>query len=73
MKHRHLNHEKYTLAAIDDIIAHGRKKDWVKLRLALINDIQLKEKIMQICRAYADNPYAQRHNFWMQYAQRYIT
>jgi len=32
MKHRHLNHELFTLAAIDDIIINGKKKDWAELR-----------------------------------------
>jgi len=73
LKHRHLNHENFTLAAIDDIIAHGKNEDWAKLRLALINDRLIREKIIRICQAYADNPYAQRHNFWIQYAQRYLT
>ncbi|KJS76551.1 MAG: hypothetical protein Q7T22_09995 [Serpentinimonas sp.] len=27
--HRHLNHQRYTLAAIDDAIARGRWSDWV--------------------------------------------
>ncbi len=33
MQHRHLTHERYTLAAIDDIIARGKRRDWAELRL----------------------------------------
>ena len=32
MQHRHLNHQRYTLAAIDDVIARGRWADWADLR-----------------------------------------
>ena len=31
MKHRHLTHENFTLAAIEDIIARGQMLDWAKL------------------------------------------
>ena len=31
MLHRHLNHQRLTLAAIDDIIARGRWQDWVRM------------------------------------------
>jgi len=29
MKHRHVTHEAFTLAAIEDILARGRMPDWV--------------------------------------------
>lgn len=32
MRHRHLDHERLTLAAIDDVIARGRWADWIELR-----------------------------------------
>ena len=35
MRHRHLNHQRYTLAAIDDVITRGRWADWVALRRAV--------------------------------------
>lgn len=35
MKHRHLTHEDFTIAAIEDIIARGQAPDWVPL-IALI-------------------------------------
>lgn len=31
MKHRHLTHEGFTLAAIEDILARGRLPDWEPL------------------------------------------
>jgi len=70
MLHRHLNHQKLSLAAVDDIIERGRKKDWAELRLAVIADSSVREKVIRVCRVYADDPYAQRYHFWMQYAQR---
>ena len=36
MQHRHLTHEQYTLAAIDDIIARGKRRDWAELRQAAL-------------------------------------
>ena len=32
MKHRHLNHSEWTLAAVDATIARGRIDDWKALR-----------------------------------------
>lgn len=36
MQHRHLNHQRFSLAAIDDIIARGKWADWVELRAAAL-------------------------------------
>ena len=38
MKHRHLSHEGFTIAAIEDILARGRMPDWVPLVLAIQAD-----------------------------------
>ena len=38
MIHRHLNHERFTLAAIDDAISRGRWEDWAALRRAKTAD-----------------------------------
>jgi hypothetical protein len=35
MKHRHLTHEEFTTAAIEDILARGRMPDWVPLIIAI--------------------------------------
>ena len=51
MKHRHLNHEELTLAALDDILERGDLRDWTPLVL----EIQLEpfrevaQKVLQIC------------------------
>lgn len=67
MEHRHLNHQGFTLAAIDDVIARGRRADWAALRQALLRDADVMEKIRKICRAKIADPYAQRYHFWMNY------
>ena len=38
MLHRHPNHQRLTLAAIDDVIARGRWQDWADLRRAVLQD-----------------------------------
>jgi hypothetical protein len=38
MKHRHITHEDFTTAAIEDILARGRMPDWVPLITAIRND-----------------------------------
>jgi hypothetical protein len=69
MVHRHLNHRDYSLAAIDDIVSNGRWDAWVRLRRALHTDPGIREKVLKVCDARADDPSAQRHHFWTQYAR----
>lgn len=69
MLHRHLNHQRFTPAAIDDVIARGRWQDWAELRRAVLAERALLDDVMQVCRAYIVDPYAQRYHFWMQYAK----
>ena len=69
MLHRHLNHQRLTLAAIDDVISRGRWQDWAELRQAVLNDLSLLDKVQRVCRPYVADPYAQRYHFWMNYAQ----
>jgi hypothetical protein len=69
MLHRHLNHQRLTLAAIDDVISRGHWNDWAELRQAVLNNHSLLGKVEQVCRRHTDDPYAQRHHFWMNYAQ----
>lgn len=69
MIHRHLNHQRFTLAAIDDIISRGRWQDWAELRKAVLQEPSLLEKVERICRPYLTDPYAQRYHFWIHYAQ----
>ena len=71
MHHRHLNHQRLTLAAIDDVILHGQWRDWAELRRAVLDDPSLPDKVEQVCRAYVGDPYAQRHHFWMRYVEKH--
>ena len=70
MKHRHLNHEGFTPAAIDDIIGRGGREDWVELRQAVATDPLVLGRILQVCTAHVSDPYAQRYHLWKSYAQR---
>ena len=70
MQHRHLNHQEFTLAAIDDMIGRGKQGDWAELRLAARNDRIVMAKVLQVCQAHIADPYAQRYHFWNQYAKR---
>lgn len=69
MRHRHLTHSRFTLAAIDDIITGGKWRHWAGLRSAARRDPSLYEKIEQVCAHYVRDPWAQRHHFWMRYAR----
>ena len=72
MLHRHLTHQQFTLAAIDDVIARGKRQDWAALRQAALADRALLEKVLRVCQAHVADPYAQRYHFWKQYAERYV-
>jgi hypothetical protein len=63
MQHRHLNHQRLTLA----VIARGRRADWEQLRADLLQSPALAEKIRYLCRPRIVDPYAQRYHFWMHY------
>ena len=73
MEHRHLNHQDFTLAAIDDIIGNGGWSSWEQLRLALHRDARIHDKILRVCNVRVDDPSAQRYHFWRQYAQHTST
>ena len=72
MLHRHLSHEGYTLAAIDDIIARGKRRDRVELRAIALKDRAVMEKILRVAQAYAHDRYAQRQAFWRLYAEEHL-
>ena len=72
MIHRHLNHQELSLAAIDDVISRGKRKDWEDLRLAVLTNRVFLEKIRQVCRARIEDPRAQRYHFWMRYAEEHL-
>lgn len=72
MRHRHLNHQEYTLAAIDDVIDRGELDDWYDLRRAALQDLTIMAKIRRICEAHVHDPFDQRYHFWMHYANRHL-
>ena len=69
MQHRHLNHQRFTLAAIDDIVARGKWADWAELRAAALAEPSLLDGIERVCRRRTVDPYAQRHHFWLNYVR----
>jgi hypothetical protein len=71
MLHRHLTHQEYTLAAIDDIIARGKRQDWAALRTALLTEPVVREKVLRVCQAHIADLYAQRYHFWKHYAEHH--
>lgn len=60
------------LAAIDDVIARGKRGDWYALRDAALADPTVMEKILRICRVHCHDPYAQRYHFWKHYAETHL-
>ena len=72
MLHRHLTHQQLTLAAIDDVIARGKRRDWAELRQAALQDRAVLEKVLRVCQAYIADPYAQRYHFWKHYAEQHL-
>jgi len=72
MLHRHLNHQEYTLAAIDNVIARGKRRDCAELRREVLRDRTTMHKVLQVCQARVTDPYAQRYHFWKQYVERHL-
>jgi hypothetical protein len=74
MLHRHLNHDDYTIAAIDDVIARGKRVDWIDLQKAFLSHpTEVKDKILAVCQRHLDDPYEQRYRLWKLYAERKTT
>ena len=71
MKHRHLTHEQFTLAAVDDVIARGKRVDWAMLRRAMLSDAVIRDKVLRVCAVHVSDPYAQRYHFWKNYAEHH--
>jgi hypothetical protein len=72
MLHRHVNHQQFTLTAIDDVIDRGKRHDWAELRHAALRDRSVLEKVLRVCQAHIADPYAQRYHFWKHYAERHL-
>jgi hypothetical protein len=51
VRHRHLTHEGFTIAAIEDILARGRLPDWAPLIAAIQDDPygDVAEKTRALC------------------------
>ena len=71
MQHRHLDHQHFTLAGIDDVIARGKWRDWAELRRAALDEPALLERVQRVCRPRLGEPGAQRYHFWMNYAKEH--
>ncbi len=72
MQHRHINHEAFTTAVIDDIIERGKRVDWAELRDSAASDPVILRKILRVCVAHSDDPCAQRYHLWRLYADRRV-
>lgn len=72
MEHRHVNHQDFTTAAIDDIIDRGNRLDWADLRDSAASNPAILEKILRVCAAHVADPYAQRYHLWRLYAARRV-
>ncbi len=68
MSHRHLNRSLFTLAAIDDVIDRGKRDSWASLLAAVDASPEIRNRVLRVCAAHVDNAYAQRYNFWNNYA-----
>lgn len=71
LRHRHLSVDAaFSAAAIDDVVSRGQWRDWVELRQTAVEDPSLLDVIERVCRAFADDPYARRHHFWLHHVPR---
>jgi hypothetical protein len=70
MRHRHLNHSRFTLAAIDDVIDRGQRGSWALLLAAVEASPEIRTRVLRVCRAHISDDYAQRYHFWHNYASR---
>lgn len=65
MMHRHLNHTRYTLAAVDDVISRGGTDDWIELNDAMQSDSEVHKRVAFICERHRSDLTAQRYQFWL--------
>lgn len=68
MKHRHIDTQEFTLAAIDDIITRGGHQDWLELRDAINLSPEIAAKVKKICEHFIDLN-DQNYNFWLGYLE----
>jgi hypothetical protein len=72
MEHRHLSGSRWTLAAVDDVIARGGLKDWKELRRAAVDEADVRERILRVCAGRLAEPTEQRYYFWDYYVRRHL-
>ena len=70
MRHRHLNHSRFTLAAIDDVIDRGQRESWAFLIAAVDASPETRSRVLRVCEAHLPDNFAQRYHFWNNYASR---
>lgn len=68
MTHRHLNHSRFTPAAIDDVIDRGKRDSWALLLAAVDASPEIRDSVLRVCAAHISDEYAQRYHFWNNYA-----
>lgn len=69
MKHRHLNHERFTLAAIDDILERGTLADWLPL-LRKVADEPNGPAAERVQRVVAHHPMYGTSHVWRRFIER---
>ncbi|MYH57773.1 MAG: hypothetical protein F4145_07225 [Boseongicola sp. SB0675_bin_26] len=72
MRHRHLGEADSAArspAAIDDIIERGLWADWTMLRRWCIEQPSLLDVVERVCAMHVGDSGAQRHHFWLAWAQ----
>jgi hypothetical protein len=73
MRHRNLNHGRFTLAAIDDVIDRGQRESWASLLAAVDASPEIRSRVRRVCMAHVSDDFAQRYHFWNNYACRQAT
>ena len=73
MTHRHLNHGRFTPAAIDDVIDRGKRGSWALLLEAVDASPEIRDCVLRVCAAHISDEYSQRYHFWNNYASRQAT
>jgi hypothetical protein len=70
MRHRNLNHSRFTLVAIDDVIDRGQRESWAFLLAAVDASPEIRSRVLRVCKVHVSDDFAQRYHFWNNYASR---
>jgi hypothetical protein len=60
MRHRHLNHRRLTLGAIDDAIDRGQRESWAFLLAAVDASPEIRSRVLRVCEAHVSDDFAGR-------------